>query len=372
MTTVDSRAPLPVTRRAQLLEALRQEGTVRVIELSERLGVTPVTVRRDIAELARQGLVRRVHGGATLINDEDAAEPSGRPDLEAVGPGGSVGILVPSLEYYWPEVVRGAEDEAAVHGLRVVLRGSSYETDDDRPQLSRLIESVGVDALVVAPRLEAVTAESTLAWLTTTGLPVVLVERAGVVGPHDAVMESVVTDHALGANMAVRHLVELGHRRIGLVTSEHSPTSAHVRRGWVEALAEHALDKDATIDATVPTPRSAQWDATLDEVLDRCLSTGTTAVLVHADTEAMGFVQRAEERGLSVPDDLSVVAYDDELAGLFSPPLTAVRPPRRSIGRAAVGLVAARKADPHRPVHRVIVSPSLRVRDSTASPPQDR
>jgi len=89
---------------------------------------------------------------------------------------------------------------------------------------------------------------------------------------------------------------------------------------------------------------------------------------VHADAEAVALVQRCEERHLSVPGDLSIVAYDDEVAGLFSPPLTAVRPPRRSIVRAAVRLVADRLAEPERPAHRVVISPSLRVRGSTAPP----
>jgi DNA-binding LacI/PurR family transcriptional regulator len=69
-----------------------------------------------------------------------------------------------------------------------------------------------------------------------------------------------------------------------------------------------------------------------------------------------------------VPGDLSLVAYDDEIAGLFSPPLTAVRPPRRSIGRAAVRLVTDRLADPELPAHRVVISPSLRIRESSAPP----
>ena len=79
-------------------------------------------------------------------------------------------------------------------------------------------------------------------------------------------------------------------------------------------------------------------------------------------------MQHCEERHLAVPGDLSVVAYDDEVAGLFSPPLTAVRPPRRSIGRAAVRLVADRLTDPNLPAHRVVISPSLRVRESTSPP----
>jgi DNA-binding LacI/PurR family transcriptional regulator len=82
----------------------------------------------------------------------------------------------------------------------------------------------------------------------------------------------------------------------------------------------------------------------------------------------MAIVQHCEDRGVPVPGALAVIAYDDEVAGLFSPALTAVRPPRAWIGRAAVDLVVARLADPARPVHRVVVSPELVVRDSTAPP----
>ncbi len=370
MSVPESRGPLAVTRRAQLLDALRRHGTARVSELADTLGVTSVTVRRDVTQLADEGLVLRVHGGVTLI------EPLEETDDDAVAAGGpaeraatrTIGILVPSLDYYWPGVVRGIEEAARENQMRVVLRGSSYETDDDRPQLARLVEQQGVDALVVAPRRDTPTAEATSEWLASTGIPVVLVERTATVGAHHAVMESVVSDHALGAGMAVRHLASLGHRRTGLVLSRQSPTGPHIKRGWTEAAAECGFSPDATVDAVVDDPRGPGGEEALDAVLDRALATGTTALLVHADAEAMALVQRCEERGLSVPGDLSVIAYDDEVAALFSPPLTAVRPPRRSIGRAAVELVAARLADPGRPAHRVVISPSLNLRESTAAP----
>jgi DNA-binding LacI/PurR family transcriptional regulator len=182
-------------------------------------------------------------------------------------------------------------------------------------------------------------------------------------------MESVVTDHALGAAMAVRHLASLGHTKVGLVLSQLSPTRPHIRRGWLEATAELGLDVGNTVDTLVPDPRSPDWDASLDAVLDRCRATNTTALLVHADAQAIALVQLCEERHISVPGELSVVAYDDEVAGLFSPPLTAVRPPRGSIGRAAVRLLADRFTDPDRPAHRVVISPALRVRGSSAPPP---
>ncbi|NNH23083.1 LacI family DNA-binding transcriptional regulator, partial [Pseudokineococcus marinus] len=278
------------------------------------------------------------------------------------------GALVPSLDYYWPEVLRGAEEAAAALGTQVVLRASSYEAVDERPQLALLLDS-GVAGLLVALRTDAPSAASTVDWLVGTGVPLVLLERSATTGPHAAVVESVVTDHVLGAAMAVRHLAALGHRRVALVTTEQSPTSPHLQRGWAEALREAGLHRPDDLERWVPSTRSPDLGAALDEVVERCLATGTTAVLAHADAEAVALVARLEARGLSVPEDLSVVAYDDEVASLVQPPLTAVRPPRRSVGRAAVELLAARVADPARPAHRVLVSPALRVRASTAAPP---
>lgn len=361
---------LAAKRHASILEALRRDGVVRISDLSEKMGVTAVTLRRDIAHLDGEGLLRRVHGGATLPTAEllpPRAEPSNAPAEPAHL--GAAGMLVPSLDYYWPEVVRGAEEEASANGLRILLRGSSYESADDRPQLERLLDHEDVCGLIAAPSLTAPSAAATIEWLSTIDTPVVLVERVATVGPRQAVVESVVSDHALGAAMAVHHLVSLGHRKVGLVTSQHSPTSPHLRRGWLDTCDETGLDPGSTVDTSIPTPGTAGWDTALDEVLDGLAATGTTAVLVHADTEAMALVQRAEQRGVQVPSGLSVVAYDDEVAALFTPALTAVRPARRSIGRAAVSLLAARLHDPDRPSHRVVITPSLRVRGSSVPPP---
>ncbi len=369
--TVSERGPLQVARRARLLEALQRDGVLRVSELTDTLGAAAVTIRRDIAQLAAEGLVRRVHGGVALIaagETPTAEEPAAAANPGAATGGRSMGMLVPSLDYYWPDVARGAEETAREIDMRVVLRGSSYEAEDDRPQLVRMVERLNVDGLIVAPKMDAPTAQATTEWLASTGLPVVLLERTATAGPHRAVFESVVTDHALGAAMAVHHLLSLGHRRVGVLTAQPSPTRPHVHRGWLEALGECGLDPAETVDRVMPDAHTPEWEAAVDEALDACLATRTTALLVHADPEAIALVQRCEERHLAVPGDLSVVAYDDEVAGLFSPPLTAVRPPRRSIGRAAVRLVAGRLADPERPTHRVVISPSLRIRESTAPP----
>ncbi|MBO1751315.1 DeoR/GlpR family transcriptional regulator [Actinotalea sp. BY-33] len=355
-----ARAPLAAERRAHLLAALERDGALRVTELTESLGVTAVTIRRDIAQLERQGLLTRVHGGAVA-----AAGDAAGSGTERSGPTAAIGVLVPSLDYYWPGVVRGMEAEAQQHGMRIVLRGSSYEAADERPALARLVQTENLRGLVLAPRTDGPHAQDLVQWLSTLDVPHVLVEREAALAPHREALESVVSDHALGALMAVHHLADLGHRRVGLVLSRRSPTSRKIAAGWRAACNELGLASEEHFERLAPDRHKPAFGNAIAEVLETALGSGTTALLAHSDPEASAIVQLAQDRGLSVPGDLSVVSYDDEVAGLFTPALTAVRPPRAAVGHAAVDLLAKRIADPDRPVHRIAISPQLMVREST-------
>ncbi|MGP3955256.1 substrate-binding domain-containing protein [Nonomuraea sp. 3N208] len=376
MTVSDSPGALPDERRAQMVELLRRRGVVRVNELATELDVSAITVRRDIALLSSQGLIRRVRGGAVLHDGPVAetlagaseTEDSPAPDAaDAEEPQVTIGMVVPSLNYYWPDVIRGVREAAASAGARVILRGATYRATDERRHLSRLVEAVGVDGLLVAPTTTGDEGKELVRWLQEADMPMVLIERTAVSGSYHEAMESVVSDHALGAGMAVRHLVELGHRRVGLVTTIPSPTSPHVRRGWRQACEEFGLPLDDTLDVRTVDQFHPDWPKTAESVIDQCVASGTTALLVHSDPEAIDLVERCQERGIRVPGDLAVVTYDDEVAELCDPPLTAVRPPKTAIGRAAFGLLAERLTDPERPTHRMVIEPRLIVRSSSAS-----
>ncbi|MFC4117746.1 substrate-binding domain-containing protein [Nonomuraea zeae] len=377
MTVPDPPTPLPDERRAQVVELLRRRGVVRVNELASELDVSVITIRRDIALLSSQGLIRRVRGGAVLQSGPVAeALGSGEPEeaprtadgADVEEPRLTIGMVVPSLNYYWPDVIRGVREAAAASGARIVLRGATYRAADERRQLARLVETGEVDGLLVAPTTTGDDGEELVRWLQGTGVPVVLIERAAEVGDYREAMESVVSDHAFGAAMAVRHLAALGHRRVGLITTRQSPTSVHVRRGWRQACDELGLLLDAVPDVNTVDQRDPGWPEALDAVLDACVSSRTTALLVHSDPEAISLVERCRERGIQVPGDLALVTYDDEVAELCDPPLTAVRPPKAAIGRAAFAMLAARLADgdPERPAHRVIIEPRLIVRFSSS------
>lgn len=363
-------ALLAAERRAHVLAALERDGAVRVAQLMDELGVAPVTLRRDLAQLERDGLLLRVHGGAVAPADGSgpAAEAPAHPVIAHRT--GSIALLVPSLNYYWPGVVRGAEAEAKRIGMDIVLRGASYELQDERPVLDRLVHADGVRGLIVAPNTDTPHAQDVVQWLSSSGLPSVLVERDAVLLPEGAPVESVTTDHALGAVLAARHLASLGHRRVALIISRNSPTSRKITAGWEAACAELGLTPSDHFESVLPPRTSPDFSAVVHATLDSALANSVTAIVVHSDPEAMAFVDLALDRGISVPGDLSVIAYDDEVAELFTPALTAVSPPRGSVGEAAVDLIARRLDDPDRPVHRVVLSPRLNVRGSTAPPRQ--
>ncbi|MFL6114158.1 MAG: substrate-binding domain-containing protein [Catenulispora sp.] len=410
---------LPTQRRESVLAELRARGTLRVADIARSLGVSAVTVRRDVAQLAADGAIERVHGGirlprapATVVPGqpsqfgqpgqsgqsgqsgqfgqfgrsallgqsgrlaqtpitaaavEDSGLAAGAEDAERP----AVGMVVPSLDYYWPQIIRGARDAAAAAGVRIVLRGSSYDdVDDVRRQTAWLLETIGIQGLLIAPPTLGPAAGQLIAWLAELPVPVTLVERRATVGPFGEHMESVATDHAFGAGLAVRHLAAEGHRRVAFLASATSPHTPAVRGGWYQSATEIGLELSATPEAITHDHRDPAWSAELDAFLDDCLARDTHAVLVHSDREAISLVARCQERGIGVPDDLAVVAYDDEVASLADPALSAVRPAKPELGRTAVRLLAERMRDgPGRPVHRVQISPQLAIRDSSIRRP---
>ena len=336
-------------RQERLLAELRGHGAVRVRDLARELGVSELTIRRDIAALAERGLVSKVHGGATLPSRRPAAGPPRRASTRF-----PLGMVVPSLDFYWPPVVAGARAAAAALGVDLRLRGSSYDPEEDRRQVGRLVEAGEVRGLLLAPTLDGRVRPD---WIGRLTVPVVFVERA----PRDT--EWVRTDHAHGFDIAVRHLREQGHRRVGLVLDRDSPTSAHLLRAW------HAARADPALAAVL----ASQWWVTPGQglkLLRDCRRAGVTALVVHSDPRAVALARDCAEYGLRVPGDLAIVSYDDEVAHLAEPALTAVRPPKRHIGRLAVELMVARLLDGgRRPAHRVLLAPDLVVRASSVTPP---
>lgn len=358
-------------RQHGILRELELRGSLAVTPFAEKLGVSTMTLRRDLAELERQGLLVRVHGGA--LSRAVAAQREHRADGGSTSrrPVATIGMITPSADYYFPEVIHGARDAARESDCRLVLGTTNYSEREELRQARRLIAG-GVDALMITPSRVHIEGTELHELLVDAPIPIVMVERA-IDERTGGRLECVRSDHAYGAELAVRHLAELGHERIALATRD-APTSPWLVDGYERTMARLGHGGEELLHRELPWPGLGD-DANvevLDRFLDDCLAAGVTAALILSDVDAVAFADLATERGVRLPEDFAVVAYDDEIAGLARVPLTAIAPPKRALGHAALRLCLdrIRQSDASGgAVTRIAMLPELIERDSTRPHP---
>ncbi|WP_372430630.1 substrate-binding domain-containing protein [Microbacterium hibisci] len=347
---------LPRARHEHILRHIELHGTVSATGVAQELGVSPMTIRRDMDELEEAGRLVRVHGGAIAAT----APPVPQSALT------NIGVVVPGTVGHFPMIIRGMD--AASHALRarLVLATSQYHPDVERRQAERLVEA-GVKGLILAPTLREQTEEELADWVRQQPVPVVFLERR-LESTALASFDSVRSDHARGAVLAVEHLHRLGHERVGIALLERTATAPLIREGYARAI--ERLGMESAPYRALPK-RDEEHDARLDVELaafiDECLESGTTAALVHTDVEAARIVELAVDRGLRIPDDLALVAYDDNTAAFALVPLSAVTAPRRDLGGEALSTVMHRVSeagDADRAPRNLAILPRLTVRES--------
>ncbi|MBZ6191567.1 substrate-binding domain-containing protein [Streptomyces olivaceus] len=352
-------------RRQRILAAVQSRGSARVRDLAEELQVSVVTVRRDVEELTREGRLRRGHGvvRSTVPVQEAPAETAAAPDDDRVA------VVVPVRHSYLNEALHGARTVLEGAGLRIALHLAPQAAGTERPLVERALAD-GAHGLLIAPRWRGrAEEEADHEWLAATGVPTVLMERRPWRGSALHALDSVCSDHWYGAHLAVEHLVGLGHRRMVFATRHDSPTARSLRAAFVEIAGAHPLVEQWAWALVAPEagsdgPYTADETAELPALMRKV---GATAVVLHGDVDALMIVQRLAEESVRVPQDCSVVAYDDVVAGLGSPPLTAVAPPKAEVGRTAAELLLRRLAEAPgaRPGRRIELLPRLMVRGST-------
>ena len=255
------------------------------------------------------------------------------------------------------ETLRGLASAARAAGSRVMVEPLAPEGTYDR-----LLRAQHADGLILSgPRLD----DPSLAELVTDGFPLVL--QGSLPGLH---VPSVDVDNVAGARGAVEHLLSLGHRRIAFVTNAPlSYTSARERvQGYREALETAGIGYDETLVAEGSFDAASGERATT-ELLRR---TTFSAMFVASDVLALGAFGALREANRRVPDDVSIVGFDDvPLAAFFDPPLTTVRLPAFELGQAAGRALLDRIADRAVP-QRTLLPTELIVRGSTAPPSTHR
>ncbi|KAA0942230.1 substrate-binding domain-containing protein [Streptomyces apricus] len=349
-------------RRQRILAAVQARGAARVRDLADELQVSVVTVRRDVEELTREGRLRRGHG---VVRSTLPAQEAPAGDL---ADGDRVAVVVPERHSYLTETLHGARTALEEAGMRMALHIAPQVAGAERPLVERALAD-GARGLLLAPRWHTRAAEEgDYDWLAALEVPTVLMERRPRRGSAAHALDSVCSDHWYGAHLAVEHLVGLGHRRMVFATREDSPTARTLRAAFTDIAGTHPLLEESAW-ALVSEQAGREGPYTPDETADLpklLRGMRATAVVLHSDVDALMVVQRLADDGVRVPEDVSVVAYDDVVAALATAPLTAVSPPKAEVGRTAAELLVRRLGESGgHPARRVELLPRLMVRGST-------
>lgn len=321
-------------------------------ELVASTGLSLTTVRRAFDELVRQDLVTRRQGAGSFV----APRPRRALHIRR-----SVGVLLPDTQSYYPPVLQGIEEALSGASASLQLATYRYDPEAEDRTIGALLDS-GVDGMLLVPTLAGLDDPAgRAASLMRLRVPVVLLERHLLEsGPADRT-EHVCSDHSGGAYDAVEHLAMHGHTRIALLTRTIAPTGGGVAVGYRHAVRDLHLAEGLEFGAT-----KAEWEnggaqaaATALERLD------ATAALVFGDREATLLEHALLASGRSVPADVALISYDDEMADVAQIPLTAVSPPKFQIGKMAAQVLLRRLAEGDDcPLHQVKLRPRIVIRAS--------
>jgi len=323
-------------------------------DVANMAGVSTTTVSHVInkTRFVSKDLIERVNDAITTLN----YQPYGLARSLRRKQSGTIGIVIPdNTNPFFAEVVRGIEDTCFENGYSVFLCNSDGKPAKERNYLQLLIEK-GVDGLVLVSTGDD---EEAMRLLENREIPKVIVDRE-ISGLH---MDSVLVDNQQGGYSAARYLIELGHRTIGCIMGPSNITPSGQRiEGFRKGLKEGGLLLDENMVATGDFKSFGGYEGFKKLLRGELVP---TAIFVCNDMMALGALNAARELGIDVPEQLSLIGFDDiALASLINPNLTTIAQPKYELGETGAELLLKRINNKGRSESRIVKKTHLVIRDT--------
>ena len=270
----------------------------------------------------------------------------------------TIGLLVPDISNpFFAEIARAVEDQSHHLGYSLFI----CSTDNKKERAERylaLMQQKRVDGMIIGTGMAD---KSALAHLVKRSVPIVAIAREANLGTN-----TVIIDDYIGGGMAASHLLERNHTRVGLLTESDEVSSSRERvRGFRDVWSQAGLALEENMIRACGNDLVRDGKLQAGELLRQPHS--PSALFCCNDLLAIGALQAVKERGLRVPQDVSVIGFDNTiLAEVTDPPLTTVAQPTEMMGKLAVDSLVRRLEGEQTDDERVVLRPELVIRQSTA------
>lgn len=336
---------------------------VNIKDVAARAEVHPSTVSRVMNPETRSMVSERVAERVTRIASEMGYTRSPLASGLRTGRSFTIGVIIPDLSNpMFPPIVRGIERTLEAEGYIAILADSDNSQKSERAIFDSM-KSRRIDGLILATaHIEDPIVDDCI----EEQLPVVLVNRT--IDTHD--VTEVINNDELGIQLAVSHLIELGHKQIAFLGGPQNTSTGRDRYRAFRNLAHNGqFDLNPDLCASCTAFTEAAGHIGMLGILDR--NKPFSAVVAANDLLALGCYDALEERGVSCPGDVSVTGFNDmPFVDRFSPPLTSLHIPHDELGVRAANLLLTEIRDSHAPRTTIRLDPVLVVRGSTAAPRQ--
>jgi LacI family transcriptional regulator len=339
--------------------AMDKQKKATMKDVAERAGVSVATVSRVInnEELVSVDVRKTVRAAVEELHYVPKSTTT-----YSNGRAKRIGLVIPDITNpYFPCLIQGITTAAKVHDVEVVLANSDEDIESERNQVTRLLDS-GVDGIIYIPFSDK--NEPQFNELIEKGFPVVYLDREA----HATNISSVTSNNEEGAYQAVTYLLSLGHRDILFISGPpHLSTSTARLAGYKRGLAEYGLEcrKELIIhgdtkqeSAYRETRKYIQKDST-----SHTASAAFTAIFASNDLMAFGAWKALEQNGYQIPDDISIIGYDDIPFSSFIS-LTTIAQPGYEIGRNSMLVLVDLITKRRKPPQKILLRDSLVIRRS--------
>jgi len=267
-----------------------------------------------------------------------------------------LGLIISDIANpFFTSVVRGIEDVAYANGYSLFLCNSDEDPAKEELYIQVLLAEKVAGVIISPTDEDGITCKT----LVESGVPLVAMDRR----LRRLEVDTVVVDNVLGAYEAVSHLIQLGHRRIGLIGGPvHITTGRERQEGYKKALTEHGIGLDEGLIKIGDFKQGSGYQMAC-ELLET--DDPPTAIFTANNLMTLGALNAIHEKGLNIPRDVAIVGFDDmPWAPSLDPPLTAVAQPTYELGCTAANLLLQRIADKDREIVEMKLEPTLIIRAS--------